>query len=154
MEHRLQIHDMMHNYAGNRSWECINIHLNVQIKAVFAQRSPSGGKYAIFERFAQLPVCQPIVLLCHPAMPFPLYIKGFFGLRERLFRIAEHAFPHAWKGCLECWKRLSCAGKVWLGLSRKPKTGVRKPFRRAVTAFSVVGVICFAEKSCHVFLLA
>lgn len=80
----------------------MDMHRNVQIKAVFAPECPSDCKYAIFERFAQLPVCQPIVLLCHPAMPFPLYRKGFFGLRERLFRIAEHAFPHAGKGCPVC----------------------------------------------------
>lgn len=151
---RLQIHVMMHDYAGKRSWECINIHLNVQIKAVFAQRSPSGGKYVIFGRFPQLPVCQRIVLFSLPVPPFQLCRKGFSVLRKRLFRVAEHAFPHAGKGCPVCWKVLSCAGKAWLGLSRKAKTGLRKPFRRSVTAFSVVGVICFAEKSCHVFLLA
>ncbi|WP_317322229.1 hypothetical protein [Leyella lascolaii] len=100
--HRLQIHDMMHNYAGKRSGECMDMHRNVQIKAVFAQRSPSGGKYAVLERFAQLSVCQRIALFSLPILPFQLCGKGFSALRKRLFRVAEHAFPHAGKGCPVC----------------------------------------------------
>lgn len=76
----------------------MDMHRNVQIKAVFAQRSPSGGKYAVLERFAQLSVCQRIALFSLPVLPFQLCGKGSFALQNMLSRMPEKAVLYAERG--------------------------------------------------------